>query len=39
VANRTENRLRWYGFVLSENDTELVKRCVDYEVLHLVAHC
>ena len=26
------NRLRWYGHVLRQEDTDLVKKCVEYEV-------
>jgi len=26
------NRLRWYGHVLQKEDTDYVKRCMEYEV-------
>jgi len=27
-----QNRLRWYGHVLQKEDTDSVKKCMDYEV-------
>ena len=27
-----QNRLRWYGHVLRKEDTDLVKKCMEYEV-------
>jgi len=28
----TQNRLRWYGHVLRKEDTDWVKKCMEYEV-------
>jgi len=27
-----QNRLRWYGHVLRKEDTDLVKKCMEYDV-------
>ena len=27
-----QNRLRWYGHVLQKEDTDWVKKCMEYEV-------
>jgi len=27
-----QNRLRWYGHVLRKEDTDWVKKCIEYEV-------
>jgi len=27
-----QNRLRWYGYVLRKEDSDWVKKCVEYEV-------
>jgi len=31
-----QNRLRWYGHVLRKEDTDWVKKCMEYEVKEVV---
>jgi len=32
ILSLQQNRLRWYGHVLREEDTDWVKKCMEYEV-------